>query len=610
MSLTSTLAEQLKQLPARPGVYLFRDAEGTIIYVGKAVDLRQRVRSYFSPEHGLDPKTRRLVRQVRDVEYYVTRLEQEALILELNLIKQHHPRFNIRLKDDKTFPYLKVSVNEAWPRVYLTRRLEDDGGRYFGPFASARSVRRTLQALKRIFPFRSCSRAITGTDKRACLEYHLNQCIAPCIGAATQPEYAAVIRQVLLFLEGKQEAVRRELESQMAAAAAALQFEKAAIIRDQIAAIDSVVEGQQIAAVTEGNQDAIAFADDGHQACVQVFFVRQGRLIGRESFTLQGTASETPASIMASFIKQYYSSALDIPPRLLLQHPVEDRAAIEEWLSGRRGGRVRLHVPQRGSKRRLVETVAENAAQGLQQMKARALASPATLDAALAELKERLGLAAPPRRLEGYDISNIQGKEAVGSMVVFVQGRPRPKLYRRFRIRTVEGANDYAMLQEMLHRRFKRLRDSGGPPEDTWAEKPDLVLIDGGKGQLNAALEAIEESGTGPVAVASLAKEHEEVFLPGHRGPVELPRGSAGLQLLQRVRDEAHRFAIGYHQKLHRKRSFGSSLDVIPGIGPKRKRALLRRFGSVKGIREAPLEDIAAVAGMSPGLARKVKELL
>ena len=609
---SSLITEQLKQLPASPGVYLMRDTAGNILYVGKAADLSQRVRSYFAPGQNLPYKLKRLVSQAHEIDFYVTNLDQEALILELNLIKQHHPPYNVRLKDDKTFPYLKVSQNEEWPRVYFTRRLEEDDGRYFGPFASAGSVRQTLKALKRIFPFRSCSKPITGKNQHACLEYHMNQCVGPCIGAVSQEEYGEVIRQVILFLEGKQEVVVRELENRMQQAAKALEFEKAALLRDQIQAINRVIEGQRFADITSGEQDVVAFSQNRNQACVQVFFIRGGRLIGRESFTLQGTRSEEPVHIMSSFVKQFYSSAPYIPPLLLLQHPVDEQAAIEEWLRGKRAGLVRIQVPMRGNKKRLVNIVANNAALGLQQMKLKQLSAPAVLKTALEEIGKELQLPHTPSRLEGYDISNIQGTGAVGSMVVFDQGRPKPSLYRRFRIKTVEGADDYAMLREVLRRRFKRsgLKGNETSKADTWSVLPDLVLIDGGKGQLNAGLSVIRETGAESVPVASLAKENEEVFIPHRKEPVVLPPTSPGLQLLQRLRDEAHRFALGYHLKVRRRQTFNSSLDSIPGIGLRRKRALLRQFGSVRGIREASVEELSAARGMSRGLATKVKELL
>jgi len=605
----SLITEQIRQLPNSPGVYLWRDAEGNIIYVGKAANLQHRVRSYFAAGQKLSPKLQQMVARVAELDFFITANEQEALILELNLIKRHHPRYNVRLKDDKTFPYLKISLNEDWPRIYFTRHLEENGGRYFGPFASARSVRQTLKALKRIFPFRSCSEPITGTDSRACLEYDLNLCLGPCIGAVSKTEYAEIIKQVILFLEGKQEIVVRKMEKQMKAAAQALDFEKAAILRDQIQAIHRVIEGQRIAATVSGEQDVIAFAQDRDQACVQVFFIRGGKLIGRESFALQGTRYEESPQIMTSFVKQFYSSSAYIPPLLVLQHPVEDMAVLKDWLQGKRGASVSIQVPRRGNKKKLVDIVAENAHQALEQFKIKKLATPKELEAALAEIQRELNLPRLPSRMEGYDISNIQGVAAVGSMVVFDQGKPAPSYYRRFKIKTVAGADDYAMLQEVLKRRFKRLK-SEDSPADSWAIIPDLVLIDGGKGQLNAARSAMQETGADSVPVASLAKENEEIFVPQKPRPIVLLRSSAGLQLLQRLRDEAHRFALGYHQKIRKRESFTSALDIIPGIGAKRKRSLLKQFGSVQSIKEAPLEELALAKGMTRGLARKVKEFL
>ena len=602
------IAEQLKQLPTSPGVYLLRDATGNILYVGKAANLHHRVRSYFGAGQKLSLKLQRMVARVNELDFFITSSEQEALILECNLIKRHRPRYNVRLKDDKTFPYLKIDLNEDWPRVHITRRLEENGGRYFGPFASAKSVRQTLKVIKGIFPFRSCSRVITGTDSRPCLDYHIHHCLAPCIGVASKEEYAEVIKQVILFLEGKQEVVVQELESKMNKAAEALNFEQAAWLRDRIQAINRVIEGQRIATAVRGEQDVIALAGDKDQAYVQVFFIRGGKLIGRESFVLQGTRSEEPPQIMTSFIKQFYSSNPYIPPLLLLQYPVEDTTVIENWLQSKKGAKVHIQVPCRGSKRRLVKIVAENAQQGLEQLKIKQLAAPAALEAALAEIKRELRLPRLPSRMEGYDISNIRGTAAVGSMVVFEKGKPEPSHYRRFKIKTVSGADDYAMLHEVLKRRFKRSSDASAT--NSWAILPDLILVDGGKGQLNAALSAIGESGVKSVPTASLAKENEEIFIPRKTEPIILPRSSPGLQLLQRLRDEAHRFALGYYQKIHKRETFASVLDTIPGIGPRRKRALLKQFGSVQGIRKASEEELAAAKGMNQSLARRVKEYL
>ena len=609
--MTSNLiAEQLKQLPTSPGVYLIKDAEGSILYVGKAANLHHRVRSYFTIRQKLSPKLQRMVARVNDIDFFVTASEQEALILELNLIKRHRPRYNVRLKDDKTFPYLKINLNEEWPRVYVTRRLEEGGGRYFGPFASAKSVRQTLKMIKGIFPFRSCSKSITGTDARPCLEYHIRHCLAPCIAAVSRQEYAEVIKQVILFLEGKQEKVVQQLQSKMNDAAEALDFEKAALLRDQIQAVNRVVEGQKIATTVRGEQDVIALASDKDQACVQVFFVRSGKLIGRESFVLQGTRYESPSQVMTSFIKQFYDSAPHIPPLLLLQYPVEDMKIIENWLQGKRGAKIHIQVPHRGNKKQLVDIVAENARHSLEQLKIKQLASPRALEAALAEIEKELRLPYPPLRMECYDISDIQGTAAVGSMVVFEKGKPKPSHYRRFRIKTVSGADDYAMLQEVLRRRFKRSQVSDTSIPDTWAILPDLVLIDGGKGQLNTTLLAMQETGVTSVPVASLAKENEEIFIPQQVEPIILPHQSPGLQLLQRLRDEAHRFALSYHQKVHKRETFASALDGIPSIGPKRKRALLKQFGSVQAIQEASIEELATARGMTKSLAKKIKEYL
>jgi excinuclease ABC subunit C len=602
----SYITEQLRGLPPAPGVYLFKDAEGNIIYVGKASSLRHRVGSYFGAGQKLTPKIQHMVSKIKDLEYFVTASEQEALILELNLIKRHHPRYNVRLKDDKSFPYLKINLSEDWPRVHITRRLEENGGRYFGPFASAKSIRQTLKLLKGIFPFRSCTRPITGTDPRPCLEYDIGHCLAPCIGKASRAEYDEVIKQLILFLEGKQERVVKQLESRMSQAAEAMDFEKAARLRDQIQAVEAVVEGQRIAARLKGEQDVIAFAQERDQAYVQVFFIRNSKLIGRESFVLQGTRYEEPSRIMASFIQQFYASAPHLPPLLLLQHLAEDADTLQGWLQAKRGGVVKIEVPQRGSKKQLVDIVAKNAQQGLEQLKIKQLASPKTLSAALEEIKEALNLPHPPNRIEGYDISDIQGAAAVGSLVVFDKGRPKPAHYRRFKIKSVAGADDYAMLAEVLKRRFKRADAASG----TWAVMPDLVLIDGGKGQLNAAIAAMREMGAGSIPAAGLAKENEELFIPGRAKPIVLPPSSPGLQLLQRLRDEAHRFALGYHHRIRRKETFASALDGVPGIGAKRKKALLRQFGSVKAIREAPVEELAGVSGITKDLARKIKEYL
>ncbi|MFP3879524.1 MAG: excinuclease ABC subunit UvrC [Dehalococcoidia bacterium] len=596
--------EQLKVLPAKPGVYLFKDQEGEVVYVGKAASLSNRVRSYFGPPSGLPAKTQMLVAKIRDFEFMVTGSEQEAFLLECNMIKKYTPRYNVRLKDSKTFPYLKIDVNEDWPRIYVTRRVEKDGARYFGPFASAGSVRKTLRLIKKIFPFRSCRKSIDGKDKRPCLDYYIGRCLGPCIGAADKREYDEMVKQVTLFLLGKQDLILSELNRRMKTAAQRLEFERAALLRDRIKAIEEVIEGQKIAVALQGDQDIIGLVQNERQAYVELFLIRNNRLIGRDHFVMEGIYGESPTEIMTSFAKQYYASASDIPPLILLQHPVDEPGVLSRWLKQQRGGMVKLQVPRRGAKKKLVDTVVENATRGLQLAQARQMKAEG-IGSGLQDLKDVLRLPALPLRIECYDVSNIQGTLAVGSMVVLEKGLPKPANYRRFRIKTVAGADDYAMLQETLRRRFRR----GLTGEDSWPA-PDLVLIDGGKGQLNAALEVRQEVGLDSISMASLAKENEEIFLPGEARPLRLAKDSPALHILQRARDEAHRFALSYHHKLRSKAAVASALDDIPGIGPRRKKALLNRFGSVKAIKEASLEELARTETITPALATKVKEYL
>ena len=592
-------------MPAKPGVYLFKDSQGKTIYVGKAASLRNRVRSYFSHSTKLSPKFERLVAGISEFETIVTDSEQEAFILECNLIKKYRPSYNVRLKDDKSFPYLKIDLKSDWPSVRITRRFHKNGDRYFGPFASAYSLRQTLRLINKIFPFRSCTKTITGKAPKPCLEYHINQCLGPCIGAVTKEDYHDVIKQVILFLEGKQELVLRDLKHKMKKASQQLQFEKAALIRDQIQAIEEVIEGQRIAITVRGDQDAIALAQTKDLAYVEIFFIRNNKLIGRDYILLDGTRDEEPSQIMTSFIKQYYASASSIPRLILLQYPIEEIEFVTKWLTNQRGAPVKLHVPRQGAKKQLMAMVVENARQGLalyQAKQSTIIKSALTLE----ELKDRLGLPKIPMRIEGYDISNIRGNLAVGSMVVFDKGQPKPANYRRFRIKSVAGIDDYAMIQEVLRRRFQRSLSA----DDKWATTPDLILIDGGKGHLNAALEVMKKLGLNSIPAASLAKEKEEVFIVGKTESLDIPQTSAALYLLQRIRDEAHRFALGYHKKLRQKEGIASVLDSIPGIGPKRKKALLKKFDSVRGIKDASIDELSGAAGITTKLAEQVKEYL
>ncbi len=613
--------QRLQATPERPGVYMMKDVRGTVLYVGKASVLRNRLRTYFGSPSNQPNKTRRMMGHVRDFEYIVTDSEAEALILENTLIKRYKPRYNARLKDDKTYPYLKIDLSEEFPRVYITRRVAKDGARYFGPFATANTVRKSMDLVKRLFPYRSCTKNITGTDPRPCLEYYINRCVAPCTGYASREEYAKVIDQVIMFMEGDTDSVTRDLEDNMALAAESLEFERAAVLRDRIKAVEKVAEERRIKVDSNpvSDMDVIAVAQGSTESWVEVFFIRKGKLIGREHFFMEGAQDDAPGLVIGQFIKQFYGSAQTIPPRIVTQHQVEDREVVSGWLRDLRGGAVRLVWPQRGVHKHLVETVADNARQGLAQHRIKWLDNLDVIQQAMSELEEELSLPLPLRRMECYDISHIQGSNSVGSMVVFEDGQPKRSQYRRFKVKSVEGVDDFESMREVLRRRFKRLADArgtakGGEAEasaDTgWAAVPDLVLIDGGKGQLSAALEVMLELGLDDIPLASLAKENEWLFVPHTPEPIVLPRDSQALYLVQRIRDEAHRFAITYHRNLRSKSSLGSPIDLVSGIGPKRKRMLMRRFGSLKGLKEAAVDEIAAVPGMTRSLAIRLKQTI
>jgi excinuclease ABC subunit C len=622
-------AEQLSRLSTGPGIYLMKNAAGEVIYVGKAANLRSRVRSYFGSPLSLEAKTRALSESIADFDVVLTSTEQAALHLEAELVKRHQPYFNIRLKDDKHYPYLKVDLADPWPRVYITRRIARDGARYFGPYANAGSVRRTLDIVNKLFPWRSCTKAITGTDARPCLDYYINRCIAPCTGYCSPEEYAEVIRQVILFLEGRTDEVVRVLRAQMDDASERLDYERAARVRDQLRAIERVTERQEVASTRPAEADVFGLARGDDDAAVQVLFVRGVRMTGTDSFMLDGTRGEVDADVMASFIKQFYESATRVPRRVVVPMELPDRALIEGWLSERRGGTVRIVVPQRGEQRRLVAMAATNAREALEAARVKWLADTGKTRAALDGLQEELDLPKRPRRIECYDISNIQGTSSVGSMVVFIDGHPRSREYRRFRIKTVQRANDFASMAEVLRRRFRRAREvaieragagadgrmqggNGAAPnkDESFAALPDLVIIDGGKGQLAAAADVMREMGAKDVPVVGLAKQHEEIFVQDVADPVILPRHSQALYLVQRLRDEAHRFAITYHRGVRAKAGIQSALDSIPGVGPKRKKALIRKFGSLRGVREASVDEIAATVGFTRRLADTVKAAL
>jgi excinuclease ABC subunit C len=650
--------ERLRRVPEAPGVYPWKDAQGTLLYVGKSKKLRDRMRSYFGAPRGLSAKTRRLVSHIADFDIIITQSELEALLLEMNLIKQHRPRYNILLKDDKSYPYIKVTLQEQWPRVFSTRQVLDDGARYFGPYASAGSVYKALDLLNRLFAFRppyECKDdKFTRYRKlgRPCLYHQMKRCLGPCVpGLVSQEEYHATIEAVCRFLEGKTDQVARDLRREMEAASEALNFERAATLRDRIVAIEKISERQQVLRSVDEDQDVIAFAREDGSAVVQVLFVRGGKLVNAEPFTLQGAEDESDQALLASFITQFYDSAPNVPPTLLLADHVEEPLIIAAWLEKKSGQRIELSVPRRGEKRQLVELATSNARQKLDELRQQWLNSEQRAVAGLSELRDLLELPGLPQRIECYDVSNTQGQSSVASMVVFERGEPKAAAYRRFKIRTVEGANDVASLHEVLTRRFKRAAEAlaseeqpatpdadetgaeltpgdvgavASPQElssderrqtlEKWAELPDLLLVDGGRAQVNAAVAALRALGFEQIPVAGVAKGPErnrfDLVRPDQPAVIVLDRDSRALSLVQRIDEEAHRFAITYHRKLRGKSALKSQLEDIPGIGPKRKKALIQTFGSLAGIRKASLEELAAVPGMTRKAAEELKSLL
>ena len=617
MQLSEQLQGTLATIPTKPGCYLMKNAEGKIIYVGKAVNLRNRVRSYFHTSAGHDRKTRRLVQEITDIEWIVVGSELEALILEMNLIKRHRPHFNVRLKDDKRYPYIKVHWGENFPKVTVTRQMrKDDGSRYYGPYTSVWAVHQTLDLLRRIFPYLTCDREITGLDKRACLYLDIKLCTAPCIGAVNQSEYRQMIADLGDFLNGRTGPIVKRLQTEMAKASEDLRFEKAAALRDQLQAIEKVVEKQKVITKKQIDSDVIAMARTEGDACVQIFFIRSGKMVGREYFMLEGTEDSKDSEVMAQFVKQFYTDAANVPAEVLLPKEIEEAQIIKQWLNTKRGGRkVEMRVPRRGQPRQLVQMATENAAETLKSLRAQWQADTHKQEQSLAELQEAFQLKTPPNRIECYDISNTQGVATVGSMVVFTQGVPDKKLYRRFNIRSVTGPDDFASMEEALTRRFKRwqsAQEMAAQPkskkEASFSFLPDLLIVDGGKGQLSRAVLVLEGFGLGEkIPVVGLAKREEEIFFPYQSEGILLPRHSQGLYLIQRIRDEAHRFAITAHRKQRNKIGMASVLDIIPGIGPARRKSLLQHFGSLDKIRAASMDELATVSGITVALAETIK---
>ena len=591
--MTDIVREKLKLLPENPGVYIMKDAAGKIIYVGKAVVLKNRVRQYFQSSRNHTPKVRAMVAKVADFEFIMTASEVEALILECNLIKKHRPRYNISLKDDKSYPYVKVTVQEEFPRVFLTHHIRKDGACYFGPYTNVTAVHESLKLLRRLFPLRNCKTL----QDRPCLEYHIKRCLAPCAGKISKEEYGAMIRSVLMFLEGRTVDVEKELEYRMKKAAEAYHFELAARLRDQLAAVKKVAEKQNIV-TGAGDQDAIGMARSEIGVCVQVFFIRSGKMIGREHFLLQGSEDESDEALLAAFLQQYYHRATFIPREILLPMDLAEVSLLETWLAEKKGAKVQLLVPQRGTKHDIVAMAASNAEKFLSDEAARIRQANAQTLGAVEELGRYLGLKNPPNRMECFDISHIQGSETVASMVVFEGGLPKKSDYRRFKINSTEGKpDDFLSMREVTQRRYGDLPES---------ELPDLIVIDGGKGQLSSALEIIRGAGHKDVPVVGLAKQFELVFREGESEPVVLPRHSQALYLIERIRDEAHRFAITYHRKLRGKRNLVSVLDHIVGIGPARRKSLWSTFGTIAKIKAASVDELAQAPGMNRPAAEAV----
>ena len=624
MSVPEHLEPVVRNLPALPGCYLYHDKKDEVIYVGKAVNLRNRVRSYFN-DSVTDDKTRRLVREIARIEFMVRGSELEALIQEAELIKKYRPRFNILLKDDKRYPYLKITWQDHFPTVMVTRRFEKDGSRYYGPYSNAKAVYATRDVLRRIFPFLNCDRVITGNDARACMYFDIKLCSGPCIGAIQRAEYRANIQRLCDFLEGKSEQVIADLRVRMERAAENMQFERAAEMRDQLRALETIVQKQRIVSGVSSDQDVIAFARDEGETCVEVLFIRGGKLLGQEYFVLDGADGENDQSVLNAFVERFYEEAAYVPPEVVLPHVLDEAHILENWLGRKRGDNVQLRVPRAQSHDdELVSLARQNARETLSSLKAQWQEDALRQEAVLKELQDALDLPRLPARIECYDISNFHGTAIVGAMAVFVHGVPKKSDYRRFNITDLKGPNDFESMRQTLTRRLQRWKDETTTDasqrsekasrlrtksDPSWALLPDLMLIDGGKGQLSVAREVLESFQLAHVVpLASLAKREEEIFMPGRPASILLPRGSQAFFLVQRVRDEAHRYGITSHRRQRNKIGLASQLDSLVGVGPARRRLLLKRFGSIEGVRAASIEALAEIVPHK--VAQSIKDML
>jgi excinuclease ABC subunit C len=607
---TQTVEAKLATLPAKPGCYLHKDSNGTVIYVGKAINLRNRVRSYFQKGANHTPKVRRLVSHIADLEYIVCDSELEALVLECSLIKKHQPHYNVRLRDDKQYPYLCLTTSEPFPRLILVRRVRQDNNRYYGPYPNSRALYATMELVNRIFPLISCGKSFDGHPvQKPCLYHHMGQCLAPCAGLADRDEYAAAVKDVRDFLEGRQERIVRKLRAQMEEAAESLEFERAARLRDRLQGVEEVLQRQKVISNEMTDQDVIAVVEDDtglNGACVQMFFIRGGKLIGQNHFLVEGTGEERQSDVVQEFVKQYYQSANYIPQEILLPCDMDEIVIVQSWLRQKKGRKVEVHVPVRGDKKKLVDMATENAVHALDQIKAEMRAKLGNTERALQELADALGLPEPPMRIECFDISNTQGANQVASMVVCERGQMNKQEYRRFKIkRDDDKPNDFASMREVITRRLAEAKADN----PKFNRLPALLIVDGGRGQVSSAMAAMEETGVA-VPLAGLAKQFEHLFLPNEPDPVILPRNSQALYLVQRIRDEAHRFANTFQAQVRDKKNTRSLLDDIPGIGPRRRKALQLHFGSIHKMREATLAELAQAPGMNVKLAETVYDYL
>ena len=596
------LIKKSRNLPQEPGVYLMKNKKGLIIYVGKAKSLKNRVSSYFQNSKHQRFKTKVLVDKIADFEYIVTDTEVEALILENNLIKKHNPKYNIQLKDDKTYPYIKVSVNEIFPRVYKTRVIKNDGARYFGPYTDIRAVNNLLELIHDLYQLRTCKKKLTtDQEERACLNYHIDKCAGPCINKINKEEYNKLIDKVIMLLEGKEKELIQNLKAKMKEASQNLNYELAAKYRDQIKAINKLTQKQKIVSEKLVNQDIIAASKDGEEICLQLLIVRNGRLIGKENFVFQ--EADSVELTITAFLQQYYDSAYYVPEEILLEVEIEDQEVVAQWLMDQQDKKIEIKVPKQGNKKELVEMAAKNAYYNLKEHNFKNKMESLSVGPGVKELQQQLGLIEPPYRIEGFDISHIQGTDTVASLVVFEGGKAKKSDYRRFKIESVDQPDDFKSMKEVITRRYSKLiREE--------REFPDLILIDGGKGQLSSAVNILEELGCFDQNIISLAKREEEVFLPGESEPIILPKKSEALYLVQRVRDEAHRFAVNYHRKLRSRRLTHSMLDDISGVGPKRRKKLLNHFGSLNKVKQATVNELTEVTGIGPELAQEIRDYL